>query len=156
MNLPSTSKRVAIHSRQWDIEKMERSLLMRLRYYAQCPEEIDERLLQLDREWDIERTLETNAASLALIGIGLGFTVSRKWFVLPAIVIGFLLQHALQGWCPPLPVLRRLGIRTQSEIEMERYILKAMRGDFGELGIMKGAHQSDPAVALHLLEDAKK
>ncbi|WP_407921819.1 hypothetical protein, partial [Corallococcus sp. AB049A] len=27
----------------------------------------------------------------------------------------FLLQHGLQGWCPPLPLLRRLGLRTRGE-----------------------------------------
>lgn len=156
MRLPSTTKRVIIHSNQWDIERMERGLFTRLHYYAGHPEEIGTRLEGLDREWDIERTLETNAASLALIGIGLGFTLSRRWFILPAVVMGFLLQHALQGWCPPLPVLRRLGVRTQSEIEMERYILKAMRGDFGELGIFKGAGQFDPEVTLHLVDAAKK
>ena len=41
-----------------------------------------------------------------------------------------LLQHALQGWCPPLPVFRRWGVRTAREIEEERYALKALRGDF--------------------------
>jgi hypothetical protein len=35
----------------------------------------------------------------------------------------FLLQHGLQGWCPPLPVLRRLGVRTQREIDAEKYAL---------------------------------
>jgi hypothetical protein len=33
---------------------------------------------------------------------------------------GFLLQHALQGWCPPVPLLRQLGFRTSYEIEEER------------------------------------
>jgi len=31
---------------------------------------------------------------------------------------------------PPVPLLRRLGVRTASEIEAERYALKAVRGDF--------------------------
>jgi hypothetical protein len=43
---------------------------------------------------------------------------------------GFLLQHALQGWCPPVSLFRRLGVRTSAEIEQERYALKALRGDF--------------------------
>lgn len=43
---------------------------------------------------------------------------------------GFLFQHAIQGWCPPLPILRRLGFRTAEEINQERYALKALRGDF--------------------------
>jgi hypothetical protein len=40
------------------------------------------------------------------------------------------LQHAVQGWCPPIPVLRRFGFRTADEINRERYALKALRGDF--------------------------
>ena len=59
----------------------------------------------------------------------LGTTVDRKWFIFPAVVAGFLLQHTVQGWCPPLPVLRRLGFRTQTEIEEEKHVLKALRGN---------------------------
>ena len=91
---------------------------------------IDERLEELDREWDVERLLETNAASLALLGVGLGAFVDRRFFLLPALVTGFLLQHAIQGWCPPIPVFRRMGIRTAREIDVERYALKVVRGDF--------------------------
>lgn len=42
-------------------------------------EELDRRLEDLDREWDIERTLEANAASLALVGLALAATVDRRW-----------------------------------------------------------------------------
>jgi hypothetical protein len=27
----------------------------------------------------------------------------RKWLILPGIVTAFLFQHAVQGWCPPVP-----------------------------------------------------
>jgi hypothetical protein len=84
------------------------------------------RLEALDREWDVERVLEINASTLALSGLLLGLTVNRKWFALPGIVLPFLLQHGLQGWCPPLPILRRLGIRTRGEIDREKYALKAV------------------------------
>lgn len=94
------------------------------------PDAIERRLAELDREWDIERYVETMAPSLTLAGLLLGTTVSRKWFVLPLVVQGFFLQHALQGWCPPIPVLRRLGVRTVDEINVERYALKHLRGDF--------------------------
>jgi hypothetical protein len=94
---------------------------------------IARRLQQLDAEWDIERTLEANAATASLIGVTLGATVDRRWFALPAVVGTFLLQHAVQGWCPPLPVFRRLGFRTAPEIDYERYALKALRGDFDEI-----------------------
>lgn len=96
-------------------------------------EAIDLRLEELDREWDIERILEANASSVVLLGLGLGAFVDRRWLILPTVVAGFLLQHAVQGWCPPVPLLRRLGVRTQTEIDYERYALKGLRGDFYQL-----------------------
>jgi hypothetical protein len=104
-----------------------------LRHHAEHPEHIAHRLDELDHEWDIERTLEANAATLALTGTLLGAFVDRRFLILPAVVTGFLLQHALQGWCPPVPVFRRLGIRTTAEIDRERAALKALRGDFGRI-----------------------
>jgi hypothetical protein len=96
-----------------------------LHYANASPEVIAERVEQLDREWDVERMLEVNASTLALTGLVLGATVNKKWLILPGIVLPFLLQHAVQGWCPPLPVLRRLGIRTRGEIDREKYALLA-------------------------------
>lgn len=98
---------------------------------------IEARLNELDEEWDIERTLEMNAATVVLIGSALGLSVNKRFFALPAIVAGFLLQHAIQGWCPPLPIFRRLGFRTSSEIGYERYALKALRGDFHDVSNRK-------------------
>jgi hypothetical protein len=94
------------------------------------PAAITRRLEELDREWDIERTLETNAAAVTLMTLALGFTVDRRWFAFPAVVATFLLQHALQGWCPPVPVFRRRGVRTEREIHLERTALRILRGDF--------------------------
>ncbi len=107
-------------------------------WYAIHPELIDGRLGELDAEWDVERALETGSSSLSLMGLTLGFTVSRKWFLLPLAVQGFFLQHSLQGWCPPLTLFRRLGLRTQTEIETERYALKALRGDFKSIAELDG------------------
>jgi hypothetical protein len=85
---------------------------------------IERRLRELDEEWDVERWVETLAPSFTLLGLTLGLTKSRRWLLLPFVVQGFFLQHALQGWCPPIPVLRELGIRTTQEIEHERCCLK--------------------------------
>src|SRR3569832_2515121 len=83
------------------------------RYAGSSREAIMDRIGEVDREWDIERVLEVNASSLALTGLVLGATVDKKWLTLPAVVLPFLFQHALQGWCPLLPLLRRLGGRAR-------------------------------------------
>jgi hypothetical protein len=93
------------------------------RHTIEGPESMRRRIAELDREWDIERMLEVNASTLALTGLLLGLKKNRKWFALPAVVLPFLLQHGLQGWCPPLPILRRLGVRTRGEIDREKYAL---------------------------------
>jgi hypothetical protein len=87
----------------------------------------------LDREWDVERYLQLNASLVSLTGIVLGATVSRRFLALPAVVFGFFFQHAVQGWCPPLPIFRRTGVRTRREINREKYALKALRGDFEDV-----------------------
>ncbi len=93
-------------------------------------EVIDDRISELDKEWDIERTLQLNAATLAITGTVLGLVVDKRWLAVPIIVTSFLVQHAIQGWCPPLPILRKLGFRTRAEIDKEKFALKAVRGDF--------------------------
>jgi hypothetical protein len=130
--LPSTDARVPKHSSPEANDRIREAMLRRLRCYEGADAaQISSRIAELKREWDIERVLEANAAGIALVGLTLGTTVNRRWFALPAVVAGFLLQHALQGWCPPVPVFRRLGIRTSAEIHEEIVALKAMRGDFG-------------------------
>ncbi len=64
----------------------------------------------------------------------------------PGLVTGFFFQHALQGWCPPLPILRRMGFRTSADINEERNALKALRGDFDQI-ISKDGKRADPEAA---------
>ena len=143
--IPSTVARVPEHTADSVNEAIRRQTRENIaRYAAAGPEAVDRRLAELDREWDIERTLEANAATVTLVGLGLGAFVDRRFYLLPAAVAGFLLQHAVQGWCPPMPVFRRLGVRTASEIEEERYALKALRGDFRGVS---GGESHDPAAA---------
>lgn len=101
--------------------------------------EIAQRIEALEREWDIERWLETNASALAFSGLVLGLTRHRAWLALPTVVLPFLFLHAVRGWCPPVPLLRRLGVRTRQEIEREKYALKALRGDFAAIRPMSAA-----------------
>lgn len=121
--LPATVDRVQRHTSPEAAERIAELLRDSVRYHAAHPEDIPRRLRELDREWDVERALATSSASVTLLGLVLGTTVNRKWLVLSAAAQGFFLQHALQGWCPPLPLFRNLGIRTAQEIETERYAL---------------------------------
>jgi hypothetical protein len=100
-------------------------------YFTQHPEQIRQRLRELDEEWDIERALETAAPTVTLFGIAMTFLRGRKWILLPILVQSFFLQHALQGWCPPLPILRKMGFRTVEEIDRERYALRAVQESNG-------------------------
>jgi hypothetical protein len=132
--LPATAHRVELHSAlelNEAIRKRADAEVVRLE--GAPVSEIKQRLKALDREWDVERLLQANASVLVLLGTALGTTVHKKFLLLPAAVFGFFAEHALQGWCPPIPVFRRLGVRTQREIERERYALKALRGDFDQV-----------------------
>ena len=128
--IPRTSKRVPHHTDEELNERITRQTESNVASCSADPQLIDLRLQELEREWDIERALEANAATVSLIGLALGYFVSRRLYALPAAVALFLLQHALQGWCPPVSLFRRLGVRTQREIDEERYALKVMQIDF--------------------------
>src|SRR3954469_20159338 len=126
--------RVQAHTAREVNEGIEREAKLRVVHAATQPASaISRRINQLDDEWDMERWLETNASALAFTGTVLGLLVNKKFFAIPCIVLPFLFQHAVQGWCPPIPVLRRKGVRTRREIDSEKYALKALRGDFSDV-----------------------
>jgi hypothetical protein len=129
--LPATTTRVESHtSAELNRAIRERTDARLAALEGTGPERIEVRLRELEAEWDVERALQTNASAIVLAGLALGATVDRRFLLLPAAVFWFFAQHALQGWCPPIPVFRRLGVRTMREIERERFALKALRGDF--------------------------
>ncbi|ACB73879.1 YgaP family membrane protein [Opitutus terrae] len=133
--------RVRRHTTPNSLRAIDETTRDNIRHFGRQPRAVvDARISELERTWDIERVLETNASLLALTGAVLGVTTNKKWFWLTAGVLGFLTQHALVGWCPPIPVFRRLGVRTQNELDQERYALKAVRGDFADV-----SRRLDPA-----------
>lgn len=134
MQLPATARRVENSTDSRLNERIRaRTDAELVRLESAGDDEIADRLRELDDEWDVERLLQVNASVLVMLGVLLGARVDRRFLVLPAAVFTFFGQHALQGWCPPIPVFRRLGVRTHREIARERYALKAMRGDFDDL-----------------------
>ena len=111
--------------------QIDRQIADSIAYYSgKSKAAISSRIAELEREWDMERLLETNASALAFAGLLLGLTRNKKWLLVPSVVLPFLFQHAVQGWCPPVPIFRRFGVRTREEIDREKYALKALRGDF--------------------------
>ena len=130
-------------------QRIEDELRRRIVAYAsKSPEEISARIEELDKEWDIERWLECNASALAFTGVALSVARGKRWLLLPAVVLPMLFYHAVQGWCPPIPLLRRLGVRTQQEIDAEKYALRLLRGDFeqGENPVQRALRVLEPEL----------
>lgn len=131
--IAKTTTRVPEHTPIYLNERIRRKTKDNIARYGKDAVTIGERLEQLDHEWDIERTLEANASILVVFGTLLGAFVNPWFYVVPFLVGVFLLQHAIQGWCPPVRLFRRLGFRTHAEIATEYYALRSMRGDFDRL-----------------------
>ncbi|MCF8012352.1 MAG: DUF2892 domain-containing protein [Clostridiales bacterium] len=125
---PPTFKRVRINTKEALNESIDEETRNRIKHFTNLSEtEINKRIDELNKEWDTERTLEANFAGVVLLSSILGFTVNKKWFAAGSIASIFMLQHALQGWCPPLPIIRHIGIRTANEINEEKNILKLLQ-----------------------------
>lgn len=134
MTTTETPDRVRAHSNRRQNQQVDARTQQCLEQHAAADREsISRHIEALDREWDVERYLQMNAGLVSLSGVVLGALVSRRFLVLPAAVFGFFFQHATQGWCPPLPVFRKMQVRTRREINREKYALKALRGDFDEV-----------------------
>jgi hypothetical protein len=139
--LPPTAQKVFLRTDPAINAEIKNQTIRNLNIFKNCNEaDISERIRKLDLEWDTERLLEVNASLLMLVSSYLGVKTSRIWFLLTGAVGVFMLQHALQGWCPPLPLIRKWGVRTADEINSEKTALKAMRGDFnGEFATVADA-----------------
>lgn len=89
------------------------------------PEEIRCRLNQLEKEWDVDQVMQGKTALLVNLGLSVGRKDRRAYWIAG---IGFasLLSHALTGWSPSLPLLRRMGLRSRREIDREKFALLSM------------------------------
>jgi hypothetical protein len=124
-----TSDRVRAHTATHVNVRIDRLAKVSVEETARAGREaIVARLKELDAEWDVDRALFANFAVLGSIAHELG---GRRpgWKLFFRAQLGFLLMHAIVGWCPPLVVLRRLGFRTAREIAAERNALLARLGD---------------------------
>ena len=142
-----TSERVRLNTDDDVNQQLHTETERRIAYYLAHPEQIDQRLRELDQEWDIERLIETEAPTMTLAGILLSALRGRKWLILPLFAQSMVLLHAIQGFYPLLPIFRRMGFRTTREIAAERYALKAIRGDFQRVAEGEGLQRADQAFA---------
>lgn len=125
------------------LDQIDRQIEESIRFHAtQNQEAISRRIEELRREWSIERYLQINASTLSFFSALLGLTVNKKWALLACGALGFFFFHAVQGFDPPMVLLRRKGIRTRKEIDREIYALKVLRGDFSNLPDLKVASSS--------------
>ena len=116
------------------LRRIDGTTLSNLAQHAEAaPADIAARLQALDREWDIDRTVEIEAAATGLLGLALGTFVRGGLLAVPAFVAASVFAFATTRRYPLLPLFRRLGIRSAREIAQERYALKALRGDFADL-----------------------
>lgn len=122
--------RVRRHTGPHVLRRIEDETERRLAAVADDPQAMDRRLAELDREWDVDRVIETEAALLGLVGVALAALVSRRFLKSPLLTGGGMLLYALTGRYLTMPLIRRLGVRTAHEIARERYALLALRGDF--------------------------
>ncbi len=91
---------------------------------------IDQRLRELDQEWDIESMLKLQACAFAAKFVLFGSIVSKKYYWGAALVGAAMLQQSIKGWSPPYELYRKLGKRTMREIKEERYALEVFRERF--------------------------
>lgn len=133
--LPPTAQRVFLRTDPLINDEIKKQTARNIEILKCCNEpELTDRIRNLNCEWDTERFLEVNAAALIVISSFLGIKRSRLWFIITGIIGIFMFQHALQGWCPLVPFLRKWGVRTADEINSEKYVLKIIRGDFTGIG----------------------
>jgi len=103
--LPTTPERVPAHTSEPVNRSIRDEIAGSVRWHSRHPERIDRRLHELDEEWDIERTLEANAATLALTGSVLGIFVDKRFLAVPVVVHGFPASACPSGLVPTGPVL---------------------------------------------------
>lgn len=124
---PPTTTKVNRNTRQRindKIHKKTKATINSIR--AKNENAINARIKELDYEWDTERVLEINFAGIVLITSILALFHNKRWITLAGIASIFMVQHSLQGWCPPLPIIRKCGVRTANEIINEKMALQTI------------------------------
>lgn len=150
---PNETNRVRRNTAPQILRRIDEQIERNVAYFSAQPREvISRRIRELQEEWSIERWLELNASTIGLTTVVLALTHDRKWALVTCAALGMFLLHGLQGFDPPIPLLRRLGSRTRGEIDREVYALKALRGDFSL--VEEGSKEADEIESARRAADA--
>lgn len=109
---------------------------------------IDERLTEIEREWSAGRMTKATIGVMILTGIALVAIANPWWLALPALGGLFLLQYLFgrSSWLGT--AFHEMGFRTGSEIDQEKFALKALRGDFRNLPSVHEIENKDDIARL--------
>lgn len=122
-------QRIVRYSQETPERDPQDPIQQQIRYFSKHPEQINDRLKALDKEWDIERALGADASALFMVGNTLGFICDKKLCLVPSTIGALLLQYAVQDCCPPEALLREMGMRSAEEIQAERRALRRIFRD---------------------------
>ena len=120
--------------------RAEAAIGAQLRYCAGNRRRIARRLRELEEERDLESVRESNASLVASLGFMAGAVVNRH---LPSVPVSWTasLVRLATSWFPIVVSLRRMGLRTSREIEIERMALRLMLGDLERLPASLGSRR---------------
>ncbi len=116
-------------------QRIDRATYAKLGEVQGSPDRIRRRLQELDREWTVDRALMMNFAVIGATTAGLALRGAMRhgkldgWALVLGTQVAFLAHHAIRRWCPPMPLFRRLGFRSEREIAAERVALEHRLAD---------------------------
>lgn len=125
----TAADRIRFHTSEASNRRIDRETRGAIAQATRSPAALVTRLEELDREWTVDRAVMLNFGITSAITGYLAMRDLRRtgqiggWAALFFAQLGFLINHAVRGWCPPLPILRRLGFRSGQEISAERVAL---------------------------------
>lgn len=128
--IPPKNDEIRAHTSEASNARIDRETSRAVSAASESRDAIQTRLAELDREWNVDRALMLNFAVLGGLSAALTMrSLARSgrvsgWGALFFTQIAFLANHAIQRWCPPMPVFRMLGFRSQREIDSERQLLE--------------------------------
>ena len=121
--------------------RVEAAIRAQLRSCAGSRRRIARRLRELEEERDLESVLESRADLVESLGFMAGAVVNRRLPSVPVSWTASLVRLAATNWLPMATLLRRMGLRTSREIEIERVALRLMLGALERLPTAVGSRR---------------